>query len=75
MGAAATGSTRAARIDVLRAAAAESDGVIHLAVRHDIAFTDEFDTAVASDLAAIEAFGEALGGTDKPLAMPRVSPV
>src|SRR5437764_6556262 len=56
-------------LDVLRAAAAESDGVIHLAFRHDIAFTGEFDTAVASDLAAIEAFGEALGGTDKPLAI------
>jgi nucleoside-diphosphate-sugar epimerase len=58
-----------ADLDVLRAAAAESDGVIHLAFRHDIAFTGEFDTAVASDLAAIEAFGEALGGTDKPLAI------
>jgi nucleoside-diphosphate-sugar epimerase len=56
-------------LDVLRASAAESDGVIHLAFRHDIAFTGEFDTAVASDLAAIEAFGEALGGTGKPLAI------
>lgn len=56
-------------LDVLRAAATESDGVIHLAFRHDIAFAGEFDAAVASDLEAIEAFGDALGGTNKPLAI------
>ena len=54
-------------LDVLRAAAAESDGVIHLAFRHDIAFTGDWETAVSSDLAAIEALGEALAGTDRPL--------
>ncbi len=56
-------------LDVLRAAAAESDGVVHLAFRHDIAFSGDFDTAVSSDLAAIEALGEALAGTDRPLAI------
>ena len=56
-------------LDVLRAAAAESDGVVHLAFRHDIAFTGDWETAVSSDLAAIEAFGEALAGTDRPLAI------
>ncbi len=55
--------------DVLRAAASESDGVVHLAFRHDIAFTGDFDTAVGSDLVAIEALGEALAGTDRPLAV------
>lgn len=56
-------------LDVLRAAAAESDGVVHLAFRHDVAFSGGFDTAVASDLAAIEALGEALAGSDRPLAV------
>jgi len=56
-------------LDVLRAAAAESDGVIHLAFRHDIAFTGDFQTAVNSDRAAIEALGEALAGSDCPLAI------
>jgi nucleoside-diphosphate-sugar epimerase len=56
-------------LDVLRAAAAESDGVVHLAFRHDIAFTGDFQTAVASDRAAIDVLGEALAGTDRPLAI------
>lgn len=56
-------------LDVLRAAAADSDGVVHLAFRHDIAFTGDFETAVGSDLAAIEALGEALAGTGRPLAV------
>jgi nucleoside-diphosphate-sugar epimerase len=56
-------------LDVLRAAAAESDGVVHLAFRHDVAFTGDFATAVDSDRAAIEALGETLAGTDRPLAI------
>ena len=56
-------------LDVLRAAARESDGVVHLAFRHEIAFTGDFETAVGSDRAAIEALGEALAGTDRPLAI------
>ncbi len=56
-------------LDVLRAAAAASDGVVHLAFRHDIAFTGDFATAVASDLAAIEVFGEALARSGRPLAV------
>jgi nucleoside-diphosphate-sugar epimerase len=47
-------------LDVLREAAAESDAVIHLAFRHDIAFIGRFDEAVASDAAAIEALGSGL---------------
>lgn len=54
-------------LDVLRAAAASSDGVVHLAFRHDVAFTGDFAAAAASDRAAIEALGDALAGTDKPL--------
>jgi nucleoside-diphosphate-sugar epimerase len=56
-------------LDLLRAAARESDGVVHLAFRHEIAFTGDFDTAVASDRAAIEALGEGLAGTERPLAI------
>ena len=54
---------------VLRAAARECDGVVHLAFRHDVAFSGDFETAVASDHAAIETIGDALAGTDKPLAI------
>lgn len=53
--------------DVLRTAAAEADAVVHLAFRHDIAFTGDFAGAAASDRTAIEALGEALAGTGKPL--------
>jgi nucleoside-diphosphate-sugar epimerase len=53
-------------VDDLRAAAAAADGVIHLAFKHDIAFAGDFDGAVAADRRAIEAFGEALAGSDRP---------
>ena len=56
-------------VDVLRAAAADSDAVVHLAFRHDIAFAGDFDTAVSSDRAAIQALGDALAGSDRPLAV------
>ena len=50
----------------LRDAAAASDGVIHLAFKHDIAFAGDFAGATAADRAAIGTFGEALAGTGKP---------
>jgi nucleoside-diphosphate-sugar epimerase len=53
-------------LDGLRAAAAESDGVIHLAFKHEAMRTGDFMGAVASDLAAIKAIGETLIGSDKP---------
>jgi nucleoside-diphosphate-sugar epimerase len=53
-------------LDTLRDAAASSDGVIHLAFKHDIAFAGDFAGATDADRAAIETFGEALAGTDKP---------
>jgi nucleoside-diphosphate-sugar epimerase len=53
-------------LDTLRAAATSSDGVIHLAFKHDIAFSGDFAGATAADRAAIEAFGAALAGTAKP---------
>ncbi|HEU0164318.1 MAG TPA: NAD-dependent epimerase/dehydratase family protein [Thermomicrobiales bacterium] len=53
-------------LDTLREVAASSDGVIHLAFKHDIAFAGDFAGATDADRAAIEAFGEVLAGTDKP---------
>lgn len=51
-------------VDVLAGAAADADGVIHLAFKHD--FSD-YGSAAAADLRAVEAMGAALAGTDKPL--------
>lgn len=53
-------------LDVLRRAAADADGVVHLAFKHENAFSGDFAGAAAADRAAIEAFGEALAGTDRP---------
>jgi nucleoside-diphosphate-sugar epimerase len=54
-------------VDSLRTAAAESDGVIHLAFKHDLAFTGDFQGAADADRRAAEIFGEALAGSDRPL--------
>ncbi|WP_405793016.1 SDR family oxidoreductase [Streptomyces sp. NBC_01506] len=54
-------------LDTLRAAAAESDGVIHLAFKHDIAFSGGFEDAAGADRRAIDTFGDALAGSDRPL--------
>jgi nucleoside-diphosphate-sugar epimerase len=53
-------------LDALRSAAAASDGVIHLAFKHDIAFSGDFQGAADADRRAIETFGEALVGSDRP---------
>lgn len=54
-------------LDGLAAAAAAADGVIHLAFKHDAMFAGDFDGAVAADVRAVEALGDALAGTGKPL--------
>ncbi|GIF62451.1 oxidoreductase [Asanoa ishikariensis] len=54
-------------LDTLSAAAAGSDAVIHLAFKHDIAFTGDFAGAAAADRRAVDTFGAALAGTDRPL--------
>ena len=53
-------------LDSLRDAAAASDGVIHLAFKHDIAFSGNFQGAADADRRAVETFGEALAGSDRP---------
>ena len=55
--------------DGLAAAAADSDGVIHLAFQHDVAFAGDFVAAAAADRRAVEAMGAALAGTDRPFVL------
>jgi nucleoside-diphosphate-sugar epimerase len=54
-------------LDGLAQAAAEADGVIHLAFDHGQMRSGDLDGAVAADLALVRAFGDALAGTGKPL--------
>jgi nucleoside-diphosphate-sugar epimerase len=57
-------------LDVLREAAAGADGVIHLAYKHDLSLSgsaDGFALAASHDLRAIQAIGEVLAGSNKPL--------
>jgi nucleoside-diphosphate-sugar epimerase len=58
-------------LDTLRAGAASSDGVIHLAFIHD--FT-QFEDSVTADRRAIEAIGAALAGSGKPLVIASGTP-
>jgi nucleoside-diphosphate-sugar epimerase len=53
-------------LDVLRSAAEASDGVIHLAFKHDIAFSGGFEEAAAADRRAVDVFGEVLAGSGRP---------
>ncbi len=54
-------------VDILRDAAAASDGVIHLAFKHDIAFSGGYQDAADADRRAVETFGDVLAGSDRPL--------
>jgi len=54
-------------LESLRSGAGSADGVVHLAFRHDIAFTGDMAGAAAADRHAIEVFGEALSGSERPL--------
>src|SRR5258707_7468319 len=51
----------------LRGAAGASDGVIHLAFNVDLMRSGDFQGAVDADRRAVEAMGEALTGSDRPL--------
>ena len=52
-------------LDGLREAAAAADAVIHLAFDHEAMFAGDFAGAAATDLAVVQAFGDALAGTGK----------
>jgi nucleoside-diphosphate-sugar epimerase len=56
-------------LDVLKEAAAASDGVVHLAFKHDIAFSGDYAGAVGADRRAVDAFGDALAGSDRPFVL------
>ena len=55
--------------DGLAKAAAGSDGVIHLAFQHDVAFSGNFAAAAAADRRAVEAMGAALADSGRPLVL------
>jgi nucleoside-diphosphate-sugar epimerase len=54
-------------LDSLRTGTADADGVIHLAYRHDFSDMAAFEESANIDLRAIEAIGEELAGSDRPL--------
>ncbi|GAB3132213.1 SDR family oxidoreductase [Microbispora hainanensis] len=56
-------------LGTLRDAAAASDGVIHLAFKHDIAFSGDFRGAAEADRRAVETLAEALAGSDRPFVL------
>src|SRR5476649_1795727 len=55
-------------LDGLKATAAESDGVIHVAHRQDMLPSGGIDAVAAAELQVMLAYGEVLAGTGKPLA-------
>ncbi|MEV4295347.1 SDR family oxidoreductase [Microbispora rosea] len=56
-------------LGTLRDTAAASDGVIHLAFKHDIAFSGDFQGAADADRRAVETFGEVLAGSGRPFVL------
>ena len=54
-------------LDGLKEAAADSDGVIHVAHRQDLLPTGGMDAVAAAEIPIMLAYGEALAGTGKPL--------
>lgn len=54
-------------IDSIAEAAAAADGVVHLAYKHEAMRSGDVAGAVAADLRALQAIGEVLAGTGRPL--------
>ncbi|GAB2962780.1 SDR family oxidoreductase [Streptomyces pseudoechinosporeus] len=55
-----------ADLDILRAGAAQTDGVIHLAFSNDFSSPDALAKSVAEESAALATLGEELVGSDRP---------
>jgi nucleoside-diphosphate-sugar epimerase len=55
--------------DGLAQAAAEADGVIHLAFQHEVAFGGNFAAAALADRRAVGAMGTALAESDRPFVL------
>lgn len=53
-------------VDVIRTAAAEADGAIHLAFSNDFSSAEALTAGVAEESGAVTAIGEALIGSEKP---------
>jgi nucleoside-diphosphate-sugar epimerase len=56
-------------LDGLRRGAAGSDGVIHLAFKHDLAFSGGFESAADADRRAVDALTGELAGSDRPFVL------
>jgi nucleoside-diphosphate-sugar epimerase len=56
-------------LEVLRSTAAGSDGVIHLAFKHDVAFSGNFQAAADADRLAVETMAETLVDSDRPFVL------
>jgi nucleoside-diphosphate-sugar epimerase len=56
-------------LDLLHRLASDSDGVIHLAFKHDLAFSGNFQGAADADRRAVEVFGDALANTNRPFVL------
>jgi len=54
-------------LEGLKAAASDSDGIIHVAHRQDLLPSGGMDAVAAAELPVMLAYGEALAGTGKPL--------
>src|SRR4051812_32530694 len=54
-------------LDGLKEAAADADGVIHVAHRQDLLFSGGIHAVAAAEVPIMLAYGEALAGTGKPL--------
>ncbi|MGD6747925.1 SDR family oxidoreductase [Streptomyces sp. BH106] len=54
-------------LDVLRSGAEQADGVVHLAFSNDFSSPEALARSVAEEGAALDALGDALVGTDRPL--------
>jgi nucleoside-diphosphate-sugar epimerase len=62
-------------LDSLRSGAADSDGVIHTAYIHDFSENNDAAAYARIDRSAIEAIGQALAGSDRPLVVAAGVPV